>query len=368
MNRRLPALDGLRGAAALIVVLHHCLLVDPRFAAAYYGAQPSGFLQTLLFFTPVHLFWSGTEAVYVFFILSGLVLCRMTASATFRWSAYYPARLVRLYGPTIAAVLVGAVIIMSTSSGNPGSSPWLANQGGAYTLLQFTQDLTLIPNSSSRISPLWSLTWEVLFSLALPAYMLLGKKRAILKITLLIGVSTFGSFAGSQVLTFMPMFGIGVVLAIHWDAIMRHLNTLTVRTQRVLYPALFVAAIILIESYWILRGLSQKSWVGLVSMPLILAGATIMILLACVWLPLTKLLCTRVFAWLGKISFSLYLVHGPLVVGFAFLTGGTIWGIIVAFATSFVMAAVFFRFVERPMYRVSHTISTRVRDASSAAG
>ena len=115
-------------------------------------------------------------------------------------------------------------------------------------LLQLTQDVTLTPKSSSRISLLWSLTWEVLFSLARSAYMVLGKTRRPLKITLLIAVSTFDVFAESQVLTFMPMFGIGALLAIRRVAVMRRFPRLSVRTQRVLYPTLFVATIILIES------------------------------------------------------------------------------------------------------------------------
>ena len=36
---RLKALDGLRGIAALVVLVHHSLLVVPSLAAPYFGAS-----------------------------------------------------------------------------------------------------------------------------------------------------------------------------------------------------------------------------------------------------------------------------------------------------------------------------------------
>ncbi len=73
---RWKGLDGLRGLAAIVVVLHHSLLTSPSLALAYFGGPkaPVGSPSWLLTYTPLHLVWAGPEAVLVFFVLSGFVL------------------------------------------------------------------------------------------------------------------------------------------------------------------------------------------------------------------------------------------------------------------------------------------------------
>ncbi len=72
---RYRSLDGLRGVAALVVVVHHCLLTSIVLAATYRGGTTSGWgLSELLTRTPLHLLWDGTGMVLVFFVLSGFVL------------------------------------------------------------------------------------------------------------------------------------------------------------------------------------------------------------------------------------------------------------------------------------------------------
>jgi hypothetical protein len=74
---RLPSLDGLRGVAALIVVVHHTLLTVPSLSVAYFLDGPAavrGSKAWWLSWTPLHLIWAGGEAVIVFFVLSGFVL------------------------------------------------------------------------------------------------------------------------------------------------------------------------------------------------------------------------------------------------------------------------------------------------------
>lgn len=100
---RLPALDGLRGVAAVTVLVHHSLLVIPAVASDRASAA-------WIVRSPLHLFWAGNEAVYVFFILSGLVLTLPAVRrGRMRWKPYYPSRLLRLYIPVVASVVLAVV-------------------------------------------------------------------------------------------------------------------------------------------------------------------------------------------------------------------------------------------------------------------
>ena len=63
-------------------------------------------------FTPFHILWAGSEAVAVFFVLSGFVLTRAAAGTSFSWRAYYPSRLLRLYLPVAGALVFALVTIL----------------------------------------------------------------------------------------------------------------------------------------------------------------------------------------------------------------------------------------------------------------
>lgn len=63
-----PAVDALRGYAALIVVIAHTTV------AGIYQVEP---LWSTLKWLPVRLFWSGHQAVILFFVLSGFSLALM---------------------------------------------------------------------------------------------------------------------------------------------------------------------------------------------------------------------------------------------------------------------------------------------------
>src|SRR3954470_23660048 len=104
-SNRLPSLDGLRGLAALVVVVHHCALTVPALAAQMFGPDNSSPAWWLAW-TPAYLLWAGREAVLVFFVLSGFVLSlpRLSGGKSGRWASYYRKRMVRLYVPVVAAV------------------------------------------------------------------------------------------------------------------------------------------------------------------------------------------------------------------------------------------------------------------------
>lgn len=127
---RLSGLDGLRGVAALVVLIHHAFLTVPELSKAnYLRAGPIEDFSSAWFvaYTPVHLLWAGQEAVSLFFVLSGLVLVRQVQQGRgFSWRTYFPRRLVRLYLPVLAAVVLGYLsIVLVTHTNDDSFSAWL---------------------------------------------------------------------------------------------------------------------------------------------------------------------------------------------------------------------------------------------------
>src|SRR3569623_1763721 len=113
---RIRALDGLRGIAALVVVIHHALLIHPTRELQYEVGQRGpamGTAQRWFTSTPLHLVWAGGEAVLVFFVLSGLVLALpyLNGVRAPLWERYFARGIVRRFLPGFAAVFLAATAL-----------------------------------------------------------------------------------------------------------------------------------------------------------------------------------------------------------------------------------------------------------------
>lgn len=360
-HSRLRALDGLRGIAALIVLVHHSLLVVPALAAPYFGQVDIGGWAGLLVNTPLHLLWAGTEAVYLFFILSGLVLAFSVKSASFSWSSYFPSRFARLYLPVFGAVVLGAIVIWATPTFDAADSLWVRNRPEQYELRQLLADLTLLGGPSNAITPLWSLQLELLFSALLPLYIYASRRvTPVLQIAVYLALATLGAYAAVSSLTYLPMFGIGVALASLWPRISSGLSRLPARFSALGWSLALIAAVLMTTSHWMLRPVLPMELAGAVTLPIVLVGICV-IIVAAVHAPLLRaLLSSRPFAFLGLISFSLYLIHEPIVVALSQMVAAPIVTVFIAVPVCIAVATVFWYVVERPSHRLSRRIRAGV--------
>lgn len=225
MQNRLRSLDGLRGAAALVVLLHHVTLLSPRLARAWYG-KPQGRLATLLVESPLSIFVRGTEAVWIFFLLSGYVLTRrQLAGERIDAPAYYWRRACRLYIPMAASVILAIALRAVPHRVIPGGSWWLNGHAASSDRGEILSAALLVfGNKTSLNTVWWSLQWEAWFSLAVPILVLLcrpvrrhlwifGVACVFTSSWLAIHWSSFPPNSVDRAMTFMPMFGAGVALA-----------------------------------------------------------------------------------------------------------------------------------------------------------
>jgi len=93
-------------------------------------------------------------------------------------------------------------------------------------------------------------------------------------------------------------------------------------------------------------------------------GAVLAVWLAIVFSASRELLSRKRFQWLGSRSYSLYLVHEPLVVVIAFLLGGrpSTWLLlIIAVPVALVASELFWRLVESPSISLARRLGDLTR-------
>ncbi len=374
---RLRALDGLRGIAAMIVVFHHTFLVSPALATPYRNAGdvPSGSLAWWLTYTPLHILWDGTEAVFIFFVLSGFVLVvPLTDGSGGRslrgWFTYYKRRIVRLYLPAWGAIAlcVGWSVLVPRHATARGSW-WMNNfNSQGFTRDDVLGDASLLRSTvGATDSVLWSLRWEVVFSLMLPVAIVLARGLSrlwMVKLAALLALSAWGAHASQDALFYLPMFVAGSVLAFE-----RHrlagLQELAARRGRagIVKVATLVVAVGLLSCYWPVYALH---WSPRLTAYLAAAARGLEVLGACmvIVLLLQESAGKRLFErpsvqWLGRRSFSIYLVHLPIMVSIALVLGGRppLWLLTpCVIVCSLIAAAWFYRLVEQPSLRAARSI------------
>ena len=370
---RLRSLDGLRGVAAVVVVVQHTLLSYGPVASVFFGEREVGPDSPYwwLTYTPLHLFWVGEEAVLVFFVLSGLVLALPATRRPISWRSYFPKRLVRLYLPVWASLVVAVVLAaVVPRHAAEGQSSWL----DARTDLDLSEawgDALLVFGAGLLNSPLWSLRWEVIFSLLLPLYLLVGQRQRSwlpAKLLALLALIAVGTLLDSQALRFLPMFGFGVLMAYHLDVLASLRDRIDAhRRAEVLWWALGVLALLLITARWTALGLPFDGFlVSAAASGASFVGAVLVVYLAMYWPRARAGLEGGPVLWVGVRSFSLYLIHEPVVISIRFLVPGAVpaWASFFgSVVLALVAAAAFYRLVEAP----SHVLAQRAGRAGAGA-
>jgi peptidoglycan/LPS O-acetylase OafA/YrhL len=362
---RYGALDGLRGIAALVVVIHHSLLTIAVLSLPYYvngaGNEP-GTLPWLLIYTPLHIAWEGTGAVFVFFVLSGFVLTLPVVGGGYDWVSYYPQRLLRLYLPVWGAVILAVVLMFIVPRTADVSSAWLSLHPDRFVTIHLLQDLTLVPGAGWFASPLWSLTWEVLFSLLLPVivWLTLRLRRAhgvLLVVAIL--VSAVGGATGVLAVAYMPMFVVGVIIAMNRDAI----RAWCARLGTAAWIGIAVLAVLGLTSGWLLAAFGIWNRVRGAATGVALVAAALFVIMALEWPGARRTFETRPLRTLGRLSFSLYLVHEPIIVAVAFVfPNDPLVGIPVALVVVAIVTPLFFLGVERPAHRLAVRVGGAIRN------
>lgn len=353
-----------------MVVLHHLhLIAIPELSQGSAGGARS--LEWWLSDTPLKLATGGAEAVLVFFVLSGLVVALPAIGhKDFSWAAFLSGRMIRLYLPVWASLALGTALIwvVPRHSGTVTAGSWLADSNAHSTSVASLLDQAALTQAAYGVNNvLWSLRWELVFSVLLPLFVALAILVRRLWWVAAVGavlISAIGAQTGDGALQHIPVFLLGTLLAVRLDAIREWTRARLMRPRARLWGiGLTAASLLVLVSGWLVRPVvPADSWISHVATDTELVGAVGLVVAAISVPPLRRGLESRVAQWFGRISFSLYLVHLPILVTLGFLFGDQHWWLVgvVGVPLALLTAWSFYHAVERPSHRLAQWTTTRV--------
>ena len=331
---RLAALDGLRGIAAVVVLLHHAMYTNPDFPGAPgTGSAPTGSAMWWISYTPLKLATAGVESVIVFFVLSGLVVTLpVIRHRGFDWVAYFPRRAVRLLVPVMASVVLAAVWVMAIPQvSTQPKGTWLSSSSTPnFSWEYIVKAWDLLGGDGQINNPLWSLRWELLFSLALPIFAVAAlavRKWWMGGLAAACALTYLGVHADSGALQYLPAFFVGAVIAVRLEAVRNVADRINTHWYRhPLWAGLTVASLLLLIAPWLVGpNVGEIPELEPVLKGLVPLAAAGLVVAALGWKPLRAVLDTRPVQFTGTISFSLYLVHVPILIFSTYLFADQPW-------------------------------------------
>ena len=329
-----PDIDGLRAIAVLSVFLYH--LEVPPFGGGFVGVD-------------------------IFFVISGYLISRIVLtdveSGSFSMARFYERRIRRL-APAGIVTIVGTLLIGALWF-SPGHFKALAQDVvatvGSVSNFYFwrgSHDYFAKAVDPSPVLHFWSLAVEEQFYLVWPAFILLGHRLAGKGLPLLIlGIGAASLIAAQMKLGtdpaaafYLPMFracefaiGALVIFAERWQLRFSAMPLLLAVTGF----ALIAWSVVFFDSTTAFPGVNAMI-PCLGTACLIWAGPSH---------PLARLLTNPLAVRIGLISYSLYLVHWPLIVYAAYILGDATHAVgpkLFVFALALALSELMYRTVETP--------------------
>ena len=316
--RRIPQLDGLRGIAIGLVLLHH-------YVYQLHAPVPQPFTAVLLFVAK--LGWSGVD---LFFILSGFliggILVDARDSANY-YSTFYIRRAFRILPIYLLLVFIGFLLTQMGEHGAANRSGISLHAAPWLYYLTFTQNFFFASHAEVLwyLQITWSLAVEEQFYLTLPLLVRKISKEKLLAVA--VGMVLFFSVLRSvlyaihditpmqsYVLPFCRFDSLFIGVAC---ALLLRNTAWTSRFQK--HPWLLLAGTIFFGGSFFL--MNHNLWernlllhtAGFTLVGLFYAS-TMLLVLTRPRLLLSRALTYKPLMRLGTISYCVYLIHGPVLV------------------------------------------------------
>jgi peptidoglycan/LPS O-acetylase OafA/YrhL len=375
VDQHLPALDGLRGIAILLVMVNHFTL---------YGVMQRDSVLDKVFYTAATSGWCGVDLFFVLsgFLITGILLDTRQSESYFR--NFYMRRALRIFPLYYLALAVFFLIIPRLgAAGNPMLTSPIEDQSGYWTyLINIHIGLEGWP-SNPVLAHFWSLAVEEQFYLIWPLLVFCLGRRQILTVCvgliactamIRVGLRWMDLPTAAYVMTpaRMDSLAIGAMLATlarspgAWGTLTRYA-----------WPAVLVLGTTALFAFIASRGLRAEGALmqsaGYPLLALLSASIMVIALSAPAGSVVSAFLTHPVLMFTGRISYGLYVVHHPIAL---YLQPGAAWirqspdvlgsGIpgqllfwVVAGSLSFAVAGLLWRFYESPILRLKRLFPYR---------
>ena len=350
-RRFYPHLESLRGVAALCVVLFHAF--GNRSPQPELFANPTPDAIANLILTSI---FGGTGTVTLFFVLSGFVLAESlsdceTISARV-YAAFIVRRIFRLIPVAWASLGVAIVLMIFYHHIQP---PW--DQLPAAMLFQIS---AIQPFNG----PLWSINVECIASAIFPLLLLVNRKLNLAgRLAILPGLlllQSRGSYLASQ---YLACFQIGIMTR---ELTMPLLDRLGATWSSILLGT--AIALVLLPT-----NLSRLGLISTISHVRLESVGSVFIVGYAIFdrdSRFVRFLELAPMRFLGRISYSVYAYHNPILGSLAWVT----WSIIppdhyvpaqmlcasLVVPTTIALAALSYRYLEQPLNRLGHALGKKI--------
>lgn len=332
-----------------------------KYRADIDGLRATAVIPVLLFHFGIPYLPGGFVGVDVFFVISGFLITgiihRDILDGSFSIIQFYERRIRRIL-PALAAVVLATTIVayfmfMPQTFKDFGQS--LAALGVFSSNLMFYLESGYF-DSGSWSKPLlhtWSLSVEEQYYIAMPLILVLvsrfSRSRLILILVVLAAISFYcnlrASTGQSSFAFYMPITRAwellaGGLVALH---LVKHKPSIWVCTF-----ASLIGVLMLLFSYLYIS--EEMPFPGIVVMIPVLATALLIYGGSDGNNIVNYLFTAKPFVYIGNISYSLYLVHWPLVVFWIYYSDEELafYESVVLFVTSFVLAHLCWKYIETP--------------------
>lgn len=364
-RERLSALDGLRGVAALAVFFYHAITFVP---------VPDA-VRAWIDYTPLGPLFNGPGAVHVFFVMSGYVLTLSLQADTGsgRLPRYWVRRVFRIHPPYVAAVLLAWSVNAAI-----GATAFFDPELGWRRVPAWRLPIALaFPSMAFGLLPVgWSLFVELAMSVVFPLLLWLGRRLHPI-VPLLVALLFLGDLDPRFVfLRFAIDFAVGIVLALEADRLGRAMRALPRFA-----PAVAACAGLAALQVPLVGTLAGAGYTGLErghtphAVVIFASAAALLVVGAIHSARLARWLSTPPARFLGRISYSFYLVHYTVLVAFVMAARGAggslalvLGACVLALALSLAAGELGWRFVEAPSIRAGRSLIRAGGSLSRRAG